>query len=128
MIIFMVEANVKAGLADDLQSQLEKTTANIAQNEPNYGLYTHFNDDKTAVVFINMASDSDALAHHFAQAKNDPEGQKRLNSCIEITSMKLFGQLSPDVEAMVANMPLQRFVPESGTFDRTLTIRETVVS
>ena len=122
MIIFMVEANVKAGLAGVLQTQLEKTTANIAQNEPDYGLYTYFNDDKTIVTFINMASDSDALANHFAQAKNDPEGQKQLNSCIEITSMKLFGQLTPEVELMVSNMPLKHFVPDSGTFDRTLAV------
>ena len=121
MIIFIVDANVKAGLAGTLRTQLEKTTANIAQNEPNYALYTYFNEDQTTVTFINMASDSDALANHFAQAKLDPEGQKQLNGCIEITSMKLFGQLSTEVEAMVATMPLQRIVPDSGTFDRILT-------
>ena len=121
MIIFMVDANVKAGLVGTLQTQLEKTTANIAQNEPNYALYTYFNKDQTTVTFINMASDSDALANHFAQAKLDPEGQKQLNSCIEFTSMKLYGQLSIEVEEMVANMPLQRIVPDSGTFDRILT-------
>ena len=128
MIVFIVDAKVKAGLADDLQKQPAKTTANIAQNEPNYALYTYFNSDQTSVTFINMASDSDALANHFAQAKLDAEGQKRLNSCIEIASMKLFGQLSPEVEAMVASMPLQRLVPDSGTFNRILVAEETVVN
>ena len=128
MIIFMVEANVKTGFADDLQTQLEKTTANIAHSEPNYALYTYFNSDQTTVTFINVASDSDALAHHFSQAKLDPEGQKQLNSCIDITSMKLFGQLSPKVEAMVASMPLQRLVPDSGTFDRILNVQQDTMS
>ena len=128
MIIFIVDATVKSGLASALQAQLEKTTRRIARNEPNYALYTYFNSDQTAVTFINMASDSDALAHHFAQAKLDPEGQKQLNSCIEVTSMKLYGQLSPEVETTVAGMNPQRFVPDSGTFDRVLAVRQDITS
>ena len=123
MIFFVVEATVKPGLASTLQDQLEKTTEKIAQNEPNYALYSYFNSDQTKVTFINVASDSDALAQHFAQAKNDPEGQQILNSCIEITTMKLYGHLSSDVEAMVQAMKPQRFVPDSGTFDRLLATR-----
>ena len=127
MIIFMVEAKVKSGMANALQTQMEKTTENIAQNEPNYALYTYFNSDQTVVTFINIASDSDALAYHFAQAKLDPEGQKQLFSCIDVTSMKLFGQLTPEVEAMVAGMNPKRFVPDSGTFDRMLAIQQEVI-
>ncbi len=128
MIVFIVEAAVKPGLAGALQTQLEKTTGNIAANEPNYALYTYFNSDKTAVTFINIASDSNTLADHFAQAKLDPEGQKQLNSCIEITSMKLYGQLSPEVEAMVAGINSQRFIPDSGTFDRVIAVQQEIVS
>ena len=76
MIIFIVEATVKAGLANTLQTQLEKTTSHIAENEPNYALYTYFSSDQTTVTFINIASDSDALANHFRSGKTRPGRSK----------------------------------------------------
>lgn len=44
---------------------------------------------------------------------------------LEITSAEIYEDLSPEVEAMVQGM---RRTAQSGTFDRTLTIRETVTA
>jgi hypothetical protein len=126
MIIFQVEAKVKPGHEATFEDQLEKTTALIAQNEPNYALYSYLNSDQSQATFFNIATDAEALANHFMEAGNDPEGQKRLMSCLEITSVQLYGTLSVELEEKLKPMGAQFFKPHSGTFDRMITVRDSV--
>jgi len=126
MIIFQVEAKVKPGQEATFEDQLEKTTALIAQNEPNYALYSYLNSDKSEATFFNITANSEALANHFVEAGNDPEGQKRLMSCVEIISVQLYGNLSAELEENLKPMGAQFLKPHSGTFDRMIAVKDAV--
>ena len=128
MIIFQVEATVKPDQVDTFADQIVKTTHLIAQNEPNYTLYTYFDRATLTATFFNIAADNEALAYHFAEAGNDPEGQKRLMGSVEITSVKLYGKLSPELKEKLKPMGAQFFEPHSGIFDRTIAVKEAVIA
>ncbi len=128
MIIFQVEANVKPDQVDTFEDQIVKTTALIAQKEPNYTLYSYFDRGNLTATFFNIAADNEALANHFVEAGNDPEGQQRLMSSVEITSVKLYGNLSPELKEKLKPMGAQFFEPHSGIFDRTIAVKELVAA
>ena len=128
MIIFQVEANVKPDQVDTFEDQIVKTTALIAQNEPNYTLYSYFDRDTLTATFFNIATDNEALANHFVEAGNDPDGQRRLMSTVEIISVKLYGNLSPDLKEKLKPMGAQFFEPHSGIFDRTIAVKQAVAA
>ena len=128
MIIFQVKANIKPDQAATFTDQIEKTTALIAKNEPNYALYTYVNGDQSEATFFNIAADADALANHFAEAGNDPEGQKRLMSTVEITSVHLYGDLPSELEERLKPMGAKFFKTHSGTFDRMIVANNLVAA
>jgi len=124
VLIFIIKANVLPGQVEVLQRQMEETTARINQNEPGYALYLHFNPDQTIVTFVNLATDTDALANHFAEASKYPEASQRLFSSIQIVSVNVYGNLTPEAEALlrpiVSPINLEYIAPQSGTFDRLI--------
>jgi len=67
--------------------------------------------------FINIAADSEALAHHFRVAAEDPEGQARLMGSIEVTRMRLYGTVGAELGERLRSMGAECFESHSGTFD-----------
>lgn len=118
MISFIVNANIKPGLEQELKDAVAATADFISEHEPDFATYAHF-EDGNQVTFVNLASDSDALAAHFAAAPNNAAGPAMMGA-IEVTSVDIYGDLSPEVEAMVAGMNPRRRTPAIGTFDRRL--------
>ena len=119
MITFIVHANINDGLEDQLEEAMQTITTVAAAKEPDFATYTHFADDKRTVTFVNLASDSAALGAHFAVAGNNP-ATPAMMAALEVTAVEIYGELTPDVEAMVAGMNPTRFLPDIGTFDRRL--------
>ena len=125
MITFIVKANVKAGQAETLKEALTATAAFISDNEPSFATYSFFNGDDSQVTFINLISDSAAFAHHFAIAPQNAAAPAMMGA-LEITSTEIYGELTSEIEAMVQRMNPVRRTAQSGTFDRVLTVRESV--
>jgi hypothetical protein len=119
MITFIVHANISDGLEDQLEEAMQTITNVASTNEPDFAIYTHFASDRHSVTFINLASDSAALGAHFAAAGDNPATAPMMEA-LEVTAVEIYGELTPDVEAMVAGMNPARFVPDIGTFDRRL--------
>jgi len=127
MITFIVHANVKPGQVETLKKALTATADFISANEPGFANYSYFNEDDTQVTFINLINDSAALASHFAIAPQNEAGPAMMGA-LEITGAEIYGDLSPEVEAMVKGMKPLRRTAQSGTFDRTVAVRETVTA
>ena len=119
MITFIVRANIKEGLEAQLRGAMQSISATASAQEPDFATYTHFSEDGRAVTFVNLASDSAALAEHFAIAGDNP-ATPQMMATLELTDVEIYGELTPDVEAMVAGMNPTRYIPNVGTFDRRL--------
>lgn len=119
MITFIVHANINDGLEDQLEEAMQTITKVASTEEPDFATYTHFAADRRSVTFVNLASDSAALGAHFAVAGDNPATAPMMEA-LEVTGVEIYGELTPDVEAMVAGMNPTRFVPDIGTFDRRL--------
>ncbi len=119
MITFIVRANVKQGLQDQLRDAMQAISATASTKEPGFATYTHFSEGGDTVTFVNLASDSAALAAHFAVAGENPATPQMMEA-LELTGVEIYGELTPDVEAMVAGMKPTRYIPDLGTFDRRL--------
>jgi hypothetical protein len=98
---------------------MQTISATDSAQEPDFATYTHFSEDGGAVTFVNLASDSAALAKHFAVAGDNP-ATPQMMATLELTDVEIYGELTPDVEAMVAGMNPTRYIPNVGTFDRRL--------
>ena len=127
MITFIVRANVKPGLTETLKEALMETAAFISANEPEFANYAYFSADDTQVTFINLTNNSAALANHFAIASQNEAGPAVM-AALEITSTEIYGELAPEVEAMVQGMKPLRRTPQYGTFDRTLIVKEVIAN
>lgn len=119
MITFIVRANIKEGREGQLREAMQSISAKASTSEPDFATYTHFSPDSAQVTFVNLASDSAALAEHFAIAAESPATPLMMEA-LELTDVEIFGEMTPEVEAMVAGMNPTRHVPDLGTFDRRL--------
>ena len=122
MITFIVKANVKSGQTATLTEALLATAAYISTNEPEFANYSYFGEDESQVTFINLINDSAAFASHFALAPQNEAGAAVMGA-LDITSVEIYGELSPEVEAMVQGMNPLRRTAQSGTFDRQIAVR-----
>ena len=120
MITFIVRANIKEDKEDELRDAMQAISATASTKEPDFATYTHVSADGSQVTFVNLASDSAALGEHFAVAGENP-ATPLMMAALELTDVEIFGELTPEVEAMVAGMNPTRYIPDVGTFDRRLT-------
>ncbi|MCA9921539.1 MAG: hypothetical protein KC419_11165 [Anaerolineales bacterium] len=123
MITFIVKANVKSGQTETLKRALIETAAFISANEPDFANYSYFNDDESQVTFINLVTDSAALGKHF-QLSPQNTAMPTVMGALEVTSTEIYGDLSPEVEAIVQGMKPLRRTAQSGTFDRQIAVKE----
>ena len=117
MITFIVHADIKPGATDRFQDAVYRTTRFIAEHEPDFASYVHYDLDASQAFFVNVVSDSDALALHFALAP-DNEAHPEMMSACDVTSVQICGDLAPEVEQLVAAMNPQRLTFHDGTFGR----------
>ena len=119
MITFIVHADIKDGLQDQLREAMQAITATASTAEPDFATYTHFSSDGDSVTFVNLASSSAALGEHFAVAGQNPATPLMMEA-LQVTDVEIYGELTPEVEALVAGMNPTRYIPDLGTFDRRL--------
>ena len=127
MITFIVKATVKPGQVETLKNGLAATAAFISANEPGFASYAYFSANDAQITFINLANDAAALVHHFAMAPNNKSGPSVMGA-LEITSVEIYGALSAEANALVQGMNPLRYHAQSGTFDRTLMVKEALTT
>lgn len=122
MITFIVHTDIKPGAEAQLQDAVARTTRFIAEHQPDFATYVHYDVDAGTAFFVNIVSDSDALAAHFALAPSNPAHPEMVAAC-EVTDVQICGDLSPEVEQLVAGMNPRRITFDGGTFDRRVALR-----
>lgn len=90
-------------------------------NEPAYASFAYLTDDETQVTFMNVFSDPEAMADHFALV-GEIDGLARLMGTIEITGRQVYGDLTPALVEKVTGADGTMDGALSGTFDRQVIV------
>ena len=120
MIIIQLKMNVKPGYEAEVKHLNEGIFERVNRNEPNYTLQMFADDAFRELTFMEVAADSAALMLHLEEHGRDPETIQALSNMVEITSRKIYGELTPELETMFRKRNSEIFTPVGGTFNRTI--------
>ena len=120
MIIIQLKMTVKSGYEAEVKRLNEGIFERVNRNEPNYTLQLFADDAFRELLFIEVAANSAAVKLHLEEHGRDPETIQALSGMVEITSRKIYGELTPELEEMFKKRNSEVFKPVGGTFNRTI--------